>query len=447
MWLNVDRRLLCVYEVWYRKVVRGHVIRLPNGRSVEFNLDDPKHVAAALAGLVKPQPATFLKPHLSWWIGPHKCHDGPSPHRHHHFPYVPFMGYREDRNNVPYGLIRAMRSPQDEVNARKSKMMWLLSSRRTIADSDAVKDHNLAAQEVARPDAYIILNENRRAGSTFSVEDGGQLAQQQFEVMQEAKNEINQSAGVYQSMLGANSNATSGTALNTLVEQGSTTLAEINDNARYARRQVGELLMELVKEDNEGRPLAVKIGDGITERVVILNNPGQDPQTGQPIILNDVSKVHTRVVLDDISSSPTFKAQQQSQLMELTKALPPQAQALIIDFVIEATDLPKRREMADRLRKGLGMQTGEGNDDPEKEQLMQKIEELTQQLQEAQTAPALKELAAKIDLIYAQAAEKRANAYATVEQVEAVERSELAAGIPEGDPIEREVERMVFAQH
>jgi hypothetical protein len=133
--------------------------------------------------------------------------------------------------------------------------------------------------------------------------------------------------------------------------------------------------------------------------------------------------------------------------MELTKALPPQAQALIIDFVIEATDLPKRREMADRLRKGMGMQTGEGNDDPEKEQLMQKIEDLTQQLQEAQTAPALKELSAKIELILAQAANQRAEAYVKVETIEAAERTEQSSGIPEGDPIEKEVEEMVFAQH
>lgn len=445
MWLNIDRRLVCVYEVWYRKVVRGHVIRLPNGRVVEFKLDDEKHVSAALAGIVNPQPATFMKPHLSWWIGPHKCHDGPSPYRHQNFPYVPFVGFREDRTSIPYGLIRTMKSPQDEVNARKSKMMWLLSSRRVVADSDAVEDHNQAAAEVARPDAYVILNANRKPTSQFAVEDGGQMANQQFEVMKEAKNEINQSAGVYQSMLGANSNATSGTALNTLVEQGSTTLAEINDNARYARRQVGEILFELVKEDNEGRPISVKVGDGLTEKVIVLNQLSRDEKTSQPIILNNVSRVHTRVVLDDVTSSPTFKAQQQAQLMELTKALPPQAQSLIIDFVIESTDLPKRREMADRLRKGLGIQTGNGEQDQEKAQMRQQIEQLTGALQEAQTAPQLNELAAKIDKLMADAALSRARAYEIVEGVEAVERDERKAGIPEGDPIEKEVEEMVFA--
>ena len=162
---------------------------------------------------------------------------------------MPFFGYREDLTNVPYGLIRAMISPQQEINARKSKMLWSLNSRRVVADSDAVLDHGRTMQEVARPEAYVIMNANRKPSSTFRVEPGADLAAQQFQVMQEAKQEISEASGIHKSMQGQQSGATSGLAINSLVEQGLNTLAEINDNFRYARRLVGEMLFELVKQN------------------------------------------------------------------------------------------------------------------------------------------------------------------------------------------------------
>ncbi|MEO6147530.1 MAG: portal protein [Sulfuriferula sp.] len=474
-WLNAERHLVCIYEMWYRKMVRGYVIRLPNGRVVELNLNNDKHCEAILCGIAKPQPASFMKPFQSWWIGPHKMSDGPSPYRHDWFPYVPFIGYREDRTGVPYGLIRSMRSGQDDVNSRKQKMRWLLSSSRVLADDDAVKDHNLAAAEVARPDAYVILNSNRKPSSKFSVEDGGNLATQQFEVYKDAKDSIAQAAGIYQSMMGNNSNASSGTAINSLVEQGTIGLAEINDNARFARRQVGEILLSLVMEDLEGRPIAVTIDDGLAERVVNLNTPTLDPQTGAMKLENDVSAANVRVVIDDVQSSPTYRAQQQAQLMELTKSLPPQAQGLIIDFVIEATDLPNRREMAERLRTGLGIKSANETPDPEKQQMGQQINQLhgiiqqgqqevaqgkaaydkqiadlQAQLQSAQagmqaheTDAKVSEIQAKADKQEADAMLSRAKAYQIAKAVEISERAEIAAGTVR-DQAEQIVENMVF---
>lgn len=392
-YINATRKRLCVYEIWYKKMVNGHTMRLPNGRVVEFDKSNSKHCEAVLSGMLEVRSATFLKMRVAYTIGAFKLYEGDTPYRHQHYPYVPFFGFREDRTGIPYGLIRAMKSPQDEVNSRKSKMYHLLNSRRVLADGDAVKDHNKAAQEVARPDAYITLNENRKPGSKFEVQDGGQLADQQFRVMQDAKQEINQAAGVYQTMMGQTSYTTAASAINSLVEQGTTTLAEINDNYRFARRIVGELLLELVKEDLEGKPTRVKIEEGVDKRVIELNVPGIDPETGMPTILNDVSKANVVVSLDDIQQSATFRQQQYSQLVELTKSLPPQVQGLIVDFVIEASDQPNRKKMADRIRKATGIQDDTGQNNPQLQQAVAamqqqqaQLQELMAQLQEAQKA-------------------------------------------------------------
>lgn len=406
-WRDIQRMRICLYEIWYRKWVRGYVMTLPNGTTMEADFNNPRHNEAIVAGFAKVKQATFQKVRLAWYTGPHFLYDVPSPYKHNQFPYVPFFGYREDLTNVPYGMIRAMISPQDEINARKSKMLWSLNSRRVVTDSDAVLDHGKAAGEVARPDAYIILNANRKPTSTFRVDPGGELATQQFQVMQESKQEIAEASGIHKAMMGQNTNASSGLAINSLVEQGLNTLAEINDNYRYSRRLVGEMLFELVKQNLMQGPTRVVVGEGNQKKAIPLNQPAIDEQTGQQVIKNDVAKVKAKVVLDDIPSTPTYRMQQLQMLTEITKSLPPQLQGFVVDFVIEATDMPGRHKLAERLRAAVGIQ------DPEQQQAAAEAQAQAQaQAQQQAQAMAQKtfvldaaETAAKIRKLNAEAEE------------------------------------------
>lgn len=358
-WRDIQRMRICLYEVWYRKWVRGYTMTLPNGKVMEADFNNPLHNQAIVAGYASVKQATFQKVRLAWYTGPHFLYDVPSPYKHNSFPYVPFFGHREDLTNVPYGLIRSMISPQDEINARKSKMLWSLNSRRVVADSDAVQDHGRAMQEVARPDAYIVLSKDRKPTSQFKVEPGGDLAMQQFQVMQEAKQEIAEASGIHKAMQGQNSNASSGLAINSLVEQGLNTLAEINDNYRYARRLVGEMLFDLLQQNLSSGQSIVTVGEGGAKKAIQLNVPQQNPETGQWETMNDVAKLKAKIVLDDVPSTPTYRMQQLQMLTEITKSLPPQLQGYVVDFVIEATDMPKRHALADRLRAVVGIQDPE----------------------------------------------------------------------------------------
>jgi hypothetical protein len=203
-WRDTARNRLALYECWYRVWHRGYVMDLPNNVVMEYEHDNPRHKQAVASGAVQPRVAVFSKIRLSWWIGPHRIVDVPNPFPFNRFPYVPFFGFREDRTGVPYGMVRTMKSPQDEFNARRRKMMWYLAAKRVITDSDAVKnnDHEAVMQEIGRPDAYVELNENRTNPSpdAFRVEDGGQMAKDQFLVMTDAADRLQSSAGVFQEM-------------------------------------------------------------------------------------------------------------------------------------------------------------------------------------------------------------------------------------------------------
>lgn len=412
-WRDIQRNRVLMSEIWYRKWVRGYVMTLPNGTVLEADFANPRHNEAIVAGIAQVRQATFQKVRLAWYVGPHFLYDVPSPYKHRHFPYVAFFGHREDLTGAPYGLIRSMISPQVEVNARKSKMLWSLNSRRVTADADAVKDHTVAAREVARSDAYVVLNPSRKPTSIFKVEPGGDLAAQQFQVMQEAKQEIAEASGIHKSMQGQQSGASSGLAINSLIEQGMNTLAEINDNFRYARRLVGEMLFELLQQDLSKGPSKVTLGEGKRKRAIMLNQPAMDPETGQPVMLNDVRRVKAAIVLDDVPSTPTYRMQQLQMLTEVTKSLPPQLQGFVIDFIVEATDYPKRHELADRLRAAVGIADEEAQAQQAEQQQAaqaqaQDIQKKTFVLDAAERAARIRKLNAEADRAMVETARARA---------------------------------------
>lgn len=387
-WINPRRQRICLFEIWYRTFVRGKILRLPD-RVIEFDPKDKYHQFAVKAGLVEPETAVFPRMNLSIWAGPHRIYDGKSDRKR--MPYVPFWGYREDLTNTPYGLIRGMVSPQDEVNTRRRKLMNLLSSKRIIADSDSldtrINSFSDVIQEIARPDSVIALNPSRKNQNGFRVETELNLGEQQFQIMEENKKALQEAAGIYQAMLGKDTNATSGFAINSLVEQGTTTLAEINDNYRYSRRLVGEMMVELIREDMVGRPIEVICGEGKRKRTIILNQPVQNQETGEVEVVNDVSRSTVKVALEDTPSTPSYRAQQLDMISRVIQAVPPQAQAIMAPAFIEMTELEDRQQLADQLRNMLGIGGEEDGQDPEKLQLQQQLQQAMQAIEQLKNAP------------------------------------------------------------
>lgn len=386
-WQNADRQRVCLFEVWYKAPIRADVLKIQD-KVIEFDPKNEAHLAAVSMGLVQPQKAVFSQQRLAIWAGPHRLHDGKANTKRP--PYVPFWGFREDLTNVPYGLIRNMISPQDEINARRRKLMNLLSSKRIIADSDAldtrVNSFRDVADEVARPDSIIVLNPQRRNANSFMLESDLALSNQQYEIMKDAEAGIQNVSGIHNALMGSDSKATSGLAINSLVEQGTTTLAELSDNYRYSRRMVGEMLVDMIREDMR-EPTQIVVGEGKRKRVIQLNVPVQNPETGALEVMNDVGRSQVKVALEDVPSTPSYRAQQMTMLTQVIQAMPPEAQAIMAPAFVELSELPNRQELADQMRQMLGLQTGEEEMDPEKQQMMQQLQQAEQAIQQLQQAP------------------------------------------------------------
>ncbi len=414
--VDTERGRIRVYEVYYRVFEKGLALKLPDGRAVRFDRKNQLHQALVGSGTAQLVNAPYTRMKVTWYVGPHQVHDGYSTLPHNHFPYVPFWGFREDSTLVPYGLIRRMFSPQDEVNARRSKLTWLLNSKLVTRDSDAVamSDQELI-DEINRPDGIITLNPHRKNADTkgFWIEQQNGIAAQQFTVMQDAEKAIQECAGVFSAFLGQQGAAVSGIAINSLVEQGSTTLAELFDNYRFARQQVGELILAYIVSDMAGKPTDVMVNVNKPEptKRIHLN---QKDENGR--VNNDVTRIKTRVVLDDIMNTPGYRAQLSQRMMELVQTLPDNLKVAVIDLVIQGTDVPKKEEFLKRIRRatGQGVNPEDMSGDEKTQWEQQKQQEtLNQQL-------ALEEVQAKIAKLQADAKKQAASAQKELAAVESM---------------------------
>lgn len=445
-WRNAERKRATVFEVWYREWKVGEVFRTPQGKVIPFRANDPRHVMARDAGLIQLYRAPFAHVRVAFYLGCHRLYDEPTPYAHRHFPYVPFWGMREDSSKVPYGLIRAMVSPQDVVNSADSKMHWMMNSRRLRADSDALDaKYNTWAnvrENLARADSVILLDPSK-PNARFKEDNDTGLNAQQFQRRQMAAANVENAGGIYRAMLGNDSNATSGVAISNLVEQGNITLAHINDNYQYARRQVGELLFSLVREDMMTAETPVAIKKEGRRKVVTLN---QRTSNG---IENEVAAIPVKVVLEDVPSTPSFRQQQLQMLTQYTKGLPPEIQVAIADVIIGLTDVPQKDKVITRIRKLANIQDDQS---PEEEQAAQQQaqqqQQQQQQLAEAQLKLGMDKATAETELLKAKIAQmevqngkidaERLNSMVTA-MYEAMQAAQVVATVPGVAPVADEI--------
>lgn len=424
-WRETYRHRMCLSEVWYRRWVRGKILRAPDGRVVEYNPENPLHRAAVESGRLQPQSAMFSKVRLSWWVGPHKLADIPNPYKHGRIPYVLFFGKREDLSRVPYGLGRPMKSLQDEINARNTKMQWLLAAKR-VTMTKGVADVNETRNEAARPDALHVLDaEKLRNGGVFKVESDFTLNAQQYQALVDKREQLKNVAGIYKAFEGSNSNATSGRAIDSLVEQSTQTLAEISDNFRFARMAAAELLLSNVLEDIGDQVLEVEVqaGVGADPKIIRLNEPATD-EAGYPCLNNDLQRARLKIALSEVPSTASYRKQRYMMMSELARSLPPQLQAVMLPYIIDASDEPQRDQIIKDIRKAIGQQA-----EPETEEEAAAMQQAAQQQQQLAAMQAkmlelqVAELAAKVEKMRAETEKLLREAQKPV----AVEVAEIAA--------------------
>ncbi|EAN1747501.1 portal protein [Salmonella enterica] len=386
-YLSTSRDRIMLYVIYYRVYERIPMLALPTGKLVEYDKNNITHAVAVASGRVKVEMRLVSFIRESWWAGPYHLGDRPCDAPQGMFPLVPFWGFRKDQSGIPYGLVSRMISAQNSYNFRHLKVTWLLQASQVIMDSDAT---NMTAEQVRkeanRPDGVFVLNADRKnktkAADALQINRDSSVSAQQMQIMEYDRQNIQDCAGIYSSYMGQDSSGVvSGIAVSNLVEQSSTTLAEINDNYTMACNALGELVLNYLLEDLKqmtNYTIVVNRKDKRRRKVVTINTPGDDGK-----ITNDISRLDARIVLAPIDSTPAYRAQLADRLIGVIQKLPPQAQSAVIDLVLELVEIPNKDEFVDRVSRAMGTQDPQYMTDEEKQAAQQqaKLNEFAQALQ------------------------------------------------------------------
>ena len=336
-----------------------------------------------------------------------------------------------DRQNNRYGRIMNMIPIQDEINARRSRLLHLANSRQ-IQERElgaAQVDKTEARREAARADG--VIPPGWQLVPTADLAAGQQL------LLAESKNEIERMGPTPQAMDLSQGSAVSGRARMVVQQAGMTEIARPlgrHDDFRtriyraaWARAQQfwkAPMYIRVTDEvkapeflrinepaiDDAGQPVLDTDQLGRPKMAPVVGPDGQpalDPATGQPA-MQPVQKVNNRIAEMDmdiiVTSTPdTVNLQQEvfGELMGIVEKIGLQA-VFSPEFalIIEMSPLQDKAAVLEKIK------AAQGGDDPKLQQAQQIIQQLTQALHSAMEGKD----AAETEKLKAQAEESMARA-------------------------------------
>ncbi len=382
-----------IYECWYRVPVNKWKFRGGDYDGEVYNKNRAAHVEALKDSQCSLYDRIEMQIRCALFTDAGLLHDSESPYNHNRFPFVPIWAFRRSRDNAPYGPIRAMRDPQDSLNKRGSKALWILSSTEVTMDEGAVDDIDELREEVSRPDRIIV----KKKGTELTISRDVQLAEEHLMLMDRDQSYIRNGGGVTEENLGRETNAHSGKAIIARQEQGSVVTTEIFDNLSYAVQLAGEIELSLIEQFFTEEKTVRLLGERGNAQFVEVNK--RDEATGE--VLNDITATQADFKVSEQDYRDSLRQAMFESLMDIVTRLAqlnPQVALNLLDLVVEMVDIPNRDEFVARIRQLSGMRDPEA--EPTEEELL--AEQQQKQLQDLQIQNAIETAAAELQKTLAQ---------------------------------------------
>lgn len=416
------RNRVPVYEVWFKIPAKTKRMRGGLFAGEQFDESSQGHVDEVHQGNAEVIDRVGMRTHVMIFTEAGVLWLSESPYRHNRYPFTPIWAKRRDRDGMPYGIIRNIRDIQVDINKRASKALHIISTNKVIMEDGAVNDIDELADEIAKPDAIITVNGNKR----FEINTDRDLSQWHMEMMSRDIGMIQQVGGVTDENLGRTTNAVSGIAIQTRQNQGQLATAGIFDNLFFARQVRGEKQLSLIEQFmNKKKQFRITNSRGTPDYVTVND--------GMPA--NDVTLTKADFIISEEDWRATMRQAQVDSLLDMLGKLAPVAPQLLmstIDIIIEMMDVPMREEIVKRIRQVTGLRDPDAEGmTPEEQQKAQSAQQQAQfNMQLAMTQ--LQKTMAEAQKIAAQAEETRAKtAKLNMEtQQTAVDTSQTVAATP-----------------
>ena len=263
-----------------------------------------------------------------------------------------------DRENRRYGVVRSLISMQDEINARRSKLLHQLNSRQTVGVKGAVSV-DAVKRELSKPDGHVEVDPAQAELAAeigmrpFDIIPQSDQVAGQFSLLAESKGEIDM-LGPNASLLGQLTGDQSGRAIMAQQRAGMAELAPIYDSLRDWTLRCYRAMWERIRQYWTDERW-IRITDEqqsaafLAVNVPVLDQygfPVIDPMTGGPAVQNNLAAMDVDIILDEAPDSISLQHEEFEQLSQLAQAglpIPP-------EVLIEASSIRNKRRILEMMQ-------------------------------------------------------------------------------------------------
>lgn len=221
------------------------------------------------------------------------------------FSYIPIVFQRQFRTGVPYGLLESMKDIQRDCNVRVTKSVYAINSARVVFEGNPMpgRDIETIRKELKTIDSVILLPKD----SKFQVSSNAQLGEEQLKIVELYLNLIQRVTGIYDEMLGMQTNATSGVAQNIRQVNSVRNNVFAFDNFSHMKKRESRFILGMIQAGGDMN-LAVEILTPEEREVIILNLMRE--VKGKPVVFNDIRTLPLSLYIEEVPDyRSTFEEQ------------------------------------------------------------------------------------------------------------------------------------------
>lgn len=399
-----DRKSVLIAEQWYQETKNRNIIVYLDAQGQEASdVEDAYHAASQAAGRQLPYLRNYTDKYqcVKWrrMSGADILETMKDPETGEEMPYpadyigiVPIYGYVGFANGrMKYcGIPRRARSPQQAYNYHSSELMMpgaqLLASKRALAGVESLWDRAYVERRAFLP--YNDQDADGPVNAPTLVKTGSSLVDH-VGGAERALRDIQASIGMYQANLGAQSNETSGVAIESRKQQGEASTAHFPAHMAASLGHVGNIVMQMDARLSDTRRKQPIIGVDQSAGSVTVDPSQQTAfeRGNDGVVINpSVGKYAVRVVVGaSYSTQRTQTNAAFAEIMRGNKDLAP----VVAPFWAQTLDFPGSDKFAQAMAamapapvKAILQPEGQ-KDAPDPAKMAQELDQCKQALQEA----------------------------------------------------------------
>lgn len=384
-----ERVRLC--EMWYRWPEKVKVLKATDEKNSPYGAlhntiyrtNEPAHDFLVEGGHFSLFDTKKMVMRCAMWTGNTLLQDVRSPYNHNRFPFIPVFCYRFKRNGLPYGYIRDIRSPQDDLNKRRNKSLFLLSASKILYEDGAVGNPAVFLEEYNRPDCVAQVEKGALSGQKIKIVDNVALSREHLEMARDSERFIHNIAGVSAEQQGQSQRDLSGKAMLALQSQGAKTSGPVFDNYYFSFQLAGEIRLSNTEQFYDQEKELRITGDERVDDFIEINK--RDEKSGE--IENSILKSKADFIVGKQDFRESMRIAARDMLSELITKVPPDVGLALLDMVLDLyDDLNGKEEMVARIRKINGQSGPDDEMSPEDKQAREETQKAQAQKQAEQEA-------------------------------------------------------------